>query len=387
MRRTSCTAVALISGLVTIGLAATANAGWDKKREKQTDASLNNLVSQATPSVAACIAMDGEPVYKKAFGMAAPGVPATPTTIYRIGSLSKQFTAAAILALIEDGGKVPKDGSKFALSDNVSLFFDGVDGWSKPGSPMTVQRLANMTSNLPDYTQTALPGLDPAQPVKESDLFKALLTLKPTSTAIAYTYSSTNYFLLAKIIEQVQGSIPVRMTVGHPVLKFKADYRDYIRRRIFARAKLTATNFIDDPQPLGQAAAPTLPPTPYYANMSWPKGAGAIQSNVADLCTWDAALIGGSVLTAASAATMGTPGSPYDNGSPPTTYAMGWSVSKYQVNLEYWHNGFIPGFSATSTVVYYGQHYIAVVILTNGDKNFALLGTARNIVQSVINPP
>jgi len=84
---------------------------------------------------------------------------------------------------------------------------------------------------------------------------------------------------------------------------------------------------------------------------------------------------------------MGTPGSPFSNGVPPTTYAMGWSVSKYPVNLEYWHNGFIAGFSATSTVVYYGQHYVAVIILTNGDQNFTLLGTARNIAQSVITPP
>ena len=202
MHRTMTTLLYFMLILVTLGVAASARAGWNQSRTQTADTALSKIVTSATPSVAACVAIDGNIVYQKAFGTIMAGVPATPQTIYRVGSLSKQFTAAAILALIEDGTVVPADGSQFGLASNVSLFFTGVGQWSQPGSPpMTVKRLLNMTSNLPAYTAVSMPGLVPTQPVQASALLKGILTFTPTSTAPAYNYSNTNYFLLASIID------------------------------------------------------------------------------------------------------------------------------------------------------------------------------------------
>lgn len=385
MNRTVKALLALTILSSSIAITQPAHAGWDKIREQISDAALGGMVSTQIPSVAACISIDGAaPVYLKAFGNANGTTPATPQTIYRVGSLSKQFTAAAILALIEDGGKVPKDGSLFALNNNVSQFFDGVPHWSTASSPMTVARLATMTSNLPDYTQTTLSGLDPTQPVKEADLFNALLALNPTSTKVQYTYSSTNYFLLAKIIEQVAPTVKVRAQPPISIIPVKQDYRAYIRRRLIERAGLTSTNFIDDLKPLGPVASPSLPPNPSFANMAWPKGAGAMQSNVVDLCKWNTALVRGQVISKASGVTMGTAGSPFVGGS---SYGMGWMINQLPDRLEYSHNGFIAGFTAQSVVSYYGgTHYVSVVLLTNGDQVKTLLTTARNLTSGAMAP-
>ena len=160
------------------------------------------------------------------------------------------------------------------------------------------------------------------------------------------------------------------------------DYRAYLRKRIFARAGLIATNFIDDPQPLGTMAPPTVGPVgPGYSYPSWPKGAGAIQSNVLDLCAWDTALMKDQVISAASVGTMGTPGLP---GSP---YAMGWLVTPGQNALEYWHNGFIPGYTAMNVIdLYGGSHFVSASILTNGDYTPNLYNVAHALALSAMSP-
>ena len=124
---------------------------WSPQYDQVADTLMAQLGRQ-TPSATVAITVNGQVVYAKGFGFIALGVHATPQTIYHIGSVSKQFTAAAILALIEDGTTVPTDQSTFGLDSNVSLFFDHVGHWSPTNAPpMTVRRLLNMTSNLPSY--------------------------------------------------------------------------------------------------------------------------------------------------------------------------------------------------------------------------------------------
>lgn len=393
MKRALAVLVRSLVLLAGVGAISSAQAAWNQKRATAADATLAPIVTSATPSGSACVAIDGVVVYAKGFGEIAPGVAPTSQTIYRIGSLSKQFTAAAILALIEDGAVVPSDGSKFGLQSNVSLFFSGVDPWSTgPGAtPMTVQRLLTMRSNLPTYTTNPpMPGFDWTQPVNASVLLKAILAFKPANPSPNFAYSNTNYFLLAAIIDKLTGQKlnpnAGNQRAGSAQLFLATDYRAYLRKRIFARAGLTATNFIDDPNPLGTMAPPTVAPPPTYSTPSWPKGAGAIQSNVLDLCAWDAALMKNQVINAQSVATMGTAGTPL-GGKPPTAYAMGWFVAKYPNYLEYYHNGNIAGYTAENLIdLFGGTHFVSVSILTNGDYTPGLDVAARALATSAMKP-
>ncbi len=383
--------------LAGVAAAGDAQAAWNQNRAAAADATLSAVVaSGAAPSISACVAIDGVPVYENAFGTIAPGVNATPQTIYRIGSLTKQFVAAAILALIEDGATVPADGSKFGLQTNVSSFFAGVDQWSAGGAPMTVQRLLTMTSNLPTYTSQPAPAnLDPTTPVQTAALLKAITGFQTTSPLPSFNYSNTNYFLLAAIIDNLTNPNAGRTRGYKPPagqLFAAPDYRAYLRKRIFARAGLSATNFIDDAGPLGTMAPQTLAPPLYWASMSWPRGAGAIQSNVVDLCKWDTALMKDQVISAASVGIMGTPGTPL-SGKPPNAYAMGWFVNQLPGFLEYSHNGNIAGYTAENVIDLYNGHFVSVSILTNGDgvstlyaAAQAIAANARKLPDTVIQP-
>jgi len=399
MRRFLHLAVRSVVLIALAGAAGDARAAWNDNRALAADKTLSAIVTSATPSVSACVAIDGVAVYAKGFGTIAPGVPATAQTIYRIGSLTKQFVAAGVLALIEDGATVPADGSKFGLQTNVSSFFTGVGQWSAGGAPMTVQRLLTMTSNLPTYTsQAQLPNLDPTKPVQTSVLLQAITGFQAASPPPVFNYSNTNYFLLAAIIDKITsanfrlgakfGNGPADEVIAVP------DYRGYLRKRIFARAGLSATNFIDDAAPLGTMAPPTYASPAQWSNMSWPRGAGAIQSNAADLCKWDSALMKNQVIGAASVAIMGTSGTPLSGapgapGAPFNGYAMGWYVNKFQTYLEYYHNGNIAGYTAENVIDLFGGggHVVSVSILTNGDYTPGLYLAATKIAASARQPP
>ena len=380
-------ATGLAAALVAFGLITQAQAGWNSQRSKAADALLAQNITSKAPTISACVAIDGNVVYANAVGNIAPGVPATAQTIYRIGSLSKQFTAAGILALIEDGAVVPSNQSKFGLDDNLSFFFNGLDPSWLGGSfpPETVRRLLNMRSNLPQYTDQPPPGLDPGKAVDAGALLNGIVgSIKPTGVPLQYQYSNTNYFLLASIIDVLTNantnSKSRKQQTGPVPFHMNADYRAYLRKRIFARAGLTATNFIDDPAPLGAIAPPV--DGQWFSLPSWPKGAGAIQSNVLDLCAWDKALMGGKVISPASVATMGTA----PNGQ---TYAMGWWRTQNPTYLEYQHNGFIFGYTAQTIIDFFNYlgktHTVFVNVLTNGDQ-MNLYPPANTLAQSAMKP-
>jgi D-alanyl-D-alanine carboxypeptidase len=356
---------ALCFALLVPGIA---NAGWTAAGASHAHDLLARYVQDGqTPTISVCVSVDGNTVYAHSEGQVTVGVPATPDMIYRIGSVSKQFTAAGILALIEDGATVPSDHSAFSLASPLPLFFPSAPQFA----PVTVRRLLTMTSNIPSYTTYPPPGLPPTLPVDASQLLDAILKAPLVGQPKSYNYSNTNYFLLASIIDELY-TPGARRGLGAKFLFAHPGYRAYLKKRIFARAGLTATNFIDDPAPLGTMVPPVYKSTPpQFGDPSWPKGAGAIRTNVYDLCKWDAALMSGKVIGAASLATMGTPAvltSPATANAPASYYAMGWAVRTFPDRIEYSHNGEIPGYTAQNMINVYKSHFVAVAILTNTDS-------------------
>lgn len=351
---------------------------WTPAKDAEATAGLNNyLASHSVPAMSVSITINGNPVYARGFGTVAGG-PVTAQTLFAIGSVTKQFTAAGILALIEENKRVPFDGSTISLKSPVDSFFANVEHWSM-GSPNNIHRLLTMTSNIPSYTDDAAWwGMAVNAPIPAVNMMPRIKSYPLAGPLGAYHYSNTNYFLLAQTIQIVAGAdLPNGPNY----------YEQYMRSRILNRAGMSASVFIGG----ALAGAPIAMPNggfgspPTFTQPDWPKGAGNLASSADDMARWNKALFGGKVINASSlktmlapVATVGTP--PYSGCS----YAMGWFVCPVPGLTIYQHDGVIAGFTATNLVARKASGEIAsVTILTNRDGLSDLSVLARQILSLV----
>jgi len=273
-------------------------------------------------SGAVLVAVDGQPVLRRGVGLAERelGVAATPETKFRIGSITKQFTATAILQLQEAG--------KLSIDDPVSKFYpDAPAAWAK----ITLRHLLTHTSGIPTYT--ALPGFfdhDARLPHTPEDLIKLTrdkpLEFEPGSR---FAYDNSGYILLGYVVEKVSGQ----------------PYADYVQQHIFGPLGMTGSGY-DDPQRIipGRAAGYGRGPDGAWRNaafldMSVPFAAGSLYSTVDDLLRWDQALYAARPLKSESLKSMFT-----DYGH---HYGFGFSIDQKWGQDRIWHNGGINGFSAS----------------------------------------
>ncbi|UOQ98379.1 serine hydrolase [Hymenobacter sp. 5317J-9] len=290
------------------------------------------------------VADHGQVVLQKGYGLAnrEKGLANTPDTKFRIGSLSKQFTAALVLQLVEKG----------------QLKFDGhvadyLPDYPQPaGGQITLHQLLTHTAGLPNYTAqptfvTAVMRT-PHSPTQLVALFSGLpLEFAPGTQ---YHYSNSGYVLLGAIIEKVTGKPYAQVfqeNIAGP-LKLKATSVD-VREAADARR---ATGY--EATPSGLQIAPAL-------DMSVPYAAGAITSTATDLFRWSQALDGNKVLSETSKKLLFTPIKNH--------YAYGWIVYKAKVGAEVdstliqEHNGAINGFR--SYLVRVPQSQQVIVLLDN----------------------
>ena len=177
------------------------------------------IASKATPSISIALSRRGRTVYSKAFGTAdlEQRVIATPNTVYLIGSVTKQFTAAAVLTLVEDG--------KLSLDDQLGKFFPD---WPAAGRGVTVRQLLNHTSGIKDYTTVPRWLRVMALPLPHDSML-ALFRDEPMDFApgTEWRYDNSGYYLLGVIIEKASGRT----------------YAEYLARRLFEPAGLRATRY------------------------------------------------------------------------------------------------------------------------------------------------
>lgn len=318
-----------------------------------------------TPSVQIAISINGTPVYADAFGLAAPGVPANVNTVYRFGSVSKQFTAAALLSLIEekggallDGGKSPA-GAKATLDTPYADIFSYAKAWSE--KPVTLRHMLNMQSGYASYTSppaTPPNPFDTTKPIKPVDLSRRILSIltynKSPGGGGAYNYSNTNYFLLAQGIEIIGGL---------------TNYQDAIRDRVLDKAGMSKSGFITDSMTGLVVAQPGVDVSKRsYKDPSWPKGAGELMGTASDLLKWHKALMDDKLMSPKARAAMFAPG-PLADPKTNAYYAMGWTVSSVGTVTWASHGGTIPGFSAYSGILFDAakNKYVSVAILINND--------------------
>lgn len=304
------------------------------------------IQSQHAPGGVVAVVRDGAIVYVKGFGLRniAGNEPVDADTQFEIGSVTKQFTAAAILQLKEQG--------KLSLDDRLVKYV--------PSFPhareITLRQLLNQVSGLPNYTDVNHFISIAKQPGSFSKI-EALIAGQPLhfKPGTKWEYSNTNYVALGRVIE----------VVSHE------SYVNYLRTHLFAPAGMTRSTTIADEHSLTDFATPYWRGTKNSASLSpaqplydaWAGAAGAIVSTAGDLARWDLALQSGKIVTPDDFALMTTAGKLANGAS--TGYGFGWQIDSVDGAKRVWHNGGTFG-SSSSNVTFPGQN-VDIIVLENED--------------------
>lgn len=324
-------------------------------------------------SLALSLGSSGELHLAKGYGDAAPGRRATGHTVYRVGSIAKQFTAAAVLDLIERGGRL-RSGAPLELDLALSGIFDGVEHW--PGrnagtgrQPVTLRSLLSMTSNLPNFTRRPPAATDPWGSIGAPILLSELKKYRPWGWPGTFEYSNTSYFLLAEVIEET-----IAPNASRPV-----SHRDYVRTAIMPRAGLVETTFVGE-EDATTAARPIHRRAPVFDKPDWLKGSADVASSAHDLFAWNKAFMSGRILSAESSALMVSDSARV---TPDIYYGMGWFVEHRSGRDVFFHTGHVPGFTTLSMISASasGADWVSVSLLVNTDVEEGLEELAENLVR------
>ncbi|MBX6330296.1 MAG: beta-lactamase family protein [Gemmatimonadaceae bacterium] len=316
------------------------------------------LAATGAPRAAGAGGRPGESPCTRAYGDASlePRVAARPEMRYAIGSISKQFTAAAVLLLQQEG--------KLSLDDPVSRYVPGLTR----GNEVTIRELLSHTSGYQDFwPQDYVPPLmeKPISPQGILDRWaKQPLDFDPGTR---WQYSNTNYTLAALIVEKVS----------------KVPFFRFVRTRILEPLQLKSAVDFDSGgpssvEPVGymRYALGTLRPGP-STGRGWMYGAGELAMSASDLAKWDISVIRRSLLAPASYRAMETTTLLRDGVS--TGYGLGVNVSLSGGHRAISHGGEVSGFTAQNII--FPDDSAAVVVLTNQDAAPAAGAIAQQIAR------
>lgn len=294
------------------------------------------------PGLAMAVVRDGQVIAAKGYGRASLELdaPVTPETVFEIGSITKQFTAAAIMLLVEEG--------KVRLDDKITTYLSGLpEAWAN----VTVRHLLTHTSGIKSYTSVmdflTLCRNDhtPEEIIRMVSEFP--LEFQPGEK---WAYSNTGYYLLGLIIEKASGR----------------SYWEFLDERIFKPLGMTATRSSEPRTIIPNRARGYGWVENRYVNRdplttTAAGAAGAIVSTVLDLARWDAALYTEQVLKKSSLEQMWT-GARLTSGQM-TDYGFGWRVGEIRGHRFVMHGGGTPGFS--SHLLRLPNDRLTVIVLTN----------------------
>jgi len=309
----------------------------------------DQFLSEREFSGVVLVARDGRVLFEKAYGMANRelAVPNKLETKFRLGSVTKQFTAMAIMILAERG--------KVRLSDPLC---DYVENCPKTWTAVTVRHLLTHTSGIPSFTE--LPDNDqyerlPMTPVATIARFRD----KPLDFAPGnrFTYSNSGYLLLGYIIERASGE----------------KYEDFLRKNIYEPLGMLDSGY-DHPRVVlkdrasGYAKENGRVVNATYMEMDTPFGGGSMYSTVGDLLRWDQALYTEKLVSEKSLAQVFTPTQvPYPKGWwSRHKYGFGWFLTKWFGRSLIWHEGGPSGFA--SAILRYPEDRTLVVVLENMEE-------------------
>ena len=329
--------------LLTCALALTLHLGAaEPTAEERVTTRLQELTKGGTSGVAVLIARDGQIVFQGGFGLAdlAGKTPVTAETKFRIGSISKQFTAAAILRLAEE--------KKLALTDPLAKFFPD---FPRAGE-ITLHQLLTHTSGIhsftdkPDFLSRVTAPIEPGKLI-------ASFRDDPSDFApgAGFHYNNSAYFLLGEIVAKVSGQ----------------PFAEYLRATFFEPLGMRDTGtYVNAAPPPGMAtgysfADGKLAPALDW-DMSWAGGAGALYSTVGDLFRWNEALYGGRAISEASLKLATTPVT-LPAGVDGMNYGYGLVMSEFHRLPVISHGGGLNGWS--SDLLRLPAQHCTVAVLAN----------------------
>jgi D-alanyl-D-alanine carboxypeptidase len=295
--------------------------------------------NERSPGFAIGVIEDGRIVYARGFGYAnlERREQFEPGTQTYIGSISEQFTAAAILLLQQDG--------KLKLDDPVTKYVPELT----VAKDVTIRQLLDHTSGLPDVSTATDIDQDRTKSIKLDELIAAENKLQPLfAPGTQYRYNDFNYAIAGLIVERV-GAVPLS---------------DYLQQHIFIPLVMSQTFYAGDngisPQhAVGYTGSPGHFHPAKTDDPAWLYGGSGVVTNVFDLAKWD---IGMPLLLRVDAErAMFTP-----SGVPgPTSYGLGWMIDQRNGKSYIWHNGEIAGYYAMNAIL--PDEHIAIIVLANTD--------------------
>jgi CubicO group peptidase (beta-lactamase class C family) len=284
----------------------------------------------------ALVARDGVVLLSKGYGSANLewDIPNTSTTKFRLGSVTKQFTAASILLLEERG--------KLSVSDPVKKYIaDAPAAWDK----VTIFHLLTHTSGIPSFT--SFPDYGPTEAIPTTpEKLVARFRNKPLEfqPGDKWNYSNSGYVLLGYLIEKITGE----------------SYAKFVRENIFQPLEMQDSGYDSNSAIIrrrasGYAPGATGPENAGFVHMSIPHAAGSLYSTTEDLLRWEQGLFGGKLLKPESLVKMTTPFK--------DDYAFGLAVHTDDSRKVIEHGGGIEGFN--TQVAYYPETKLVVIVLGN----------------------
>jgi CubicO group peptidase (beta-lactamase class C family) len=348
-------ALAAVVTAVSTG-AATQGAQSAATQEARVEAIFSRWTHE-TPGCAVGVAQGGRPVLQKAYGMAdlEHDAPNTPETIFEAGSVSKQFTAAAVLLLARDG--------KLSIDDPVRKYIPELPDY---GAPLTIRHMLQHTSGLRDWGEVAAIAGWPRTSRVHTHAHVLEIASRQRSlnfpSGTQYSYSNTGYNLSAILVSRVSGM----------------SFAQFSEQRIFRPVGMTHTSWRDDHTRIvkGRAIAYAQSGDSFRINMPFENvhGNGGLLTTVGDLLRWNEHFVTPAIGDAAFVKLQQEPGR-FNDGRP-HAYAMGLMVGDLRGVPEIAHSGSTAGYRAHLTR--YPNQHLSVAVLCNVSS-----GNATQAAESV----
>ena len=360
--RTLCACVAIV---VTLARPASAQPLTDAERSQIDSAAKAALDATGSPGASVAVVRGGQIVYERAYGIGRidPPTPARPEMRYAIGSVSKQFTAAAILMLQEDG--------RLSLDDRVAKWFPQLTR----AADVSIRQLLSMTSGYQDYWPQDYVFTDMQRPAPAREIMQRwaekALDFEPGSK---WQYSNTNYVIAASIVERA---------AGMPFMQF-------LQQRIFTPLKMTSVADFDraplgpdDAQPLLRHGLGPFRAAPKEA-AGWLLGAAQLAMTAHDLALWNISMMNQSLLKPASYRLLQT--EVLLEAGNTTGYGLGVQVRVAAGRRRIVHGGAASGYTTANMM--YPDDKAAITVFTNIYPGAAdAPGSIANRIAAVIMTP
>jgi len=318
----------------------------------------SEMEKQQIPGVAVAVMQNGVIILAKGYGLAnvEHQVPVTPDTIFQSGSMGKQFTATAIMMLVEEG--------KLALDDSIAKYFtDAPADWQK----ITVRHLLTHTAGMTDYPS----DFNFRRDYTEDELLQRIksvpLAFQPGEK---WSYSNLGYVTLGILIHKVSGQF----------------YGDFLHERVFKPLGMTTARVISEEDIVPHRAAGYRLVKGQLKNQSWVSPSlnttadGALYLTVYDMAKWDAALYTEKLLKRSSLEQMWTPVK-LNNGTT-LPYGFGWGVGSVGGHRVVEHGGAWQGFKAQ--ISRYVNDKLTIVVFANSSRTNQ--GKIAHDIAAIYNP-